>query len=282
MPNHCASYIGSVNWRFLFLLTGALPFLPAADLEPAAAEAFDRYVKLTEQALEQRTGLHDFLWLDQHPQEKELVWLGQSVIRPLKTLDQGQEIEVPGGSLQDWMGTIVLEHSTLDRIRDFALGYADYKTFFKQFFTDSKLIKRDGDRFDAFLRLSRKQLTGVVLNMNVTSNYVLIDPAHARIFCHSTHIGEVVHPKAKGEADQERPGPDSSGFLWRQNIYWRMLQSADGVYVELETITLSRPAGGIKSPSRYLNGFVEKYPREFIEGSIEATQQAFPHPQHRH
>jgi|HubBroStandDraft_6_1064221.scaffolds.fasta_scaffold596246_1 hypothetical protein len=264
------------------LLLCCATFLSAGDLPPAASAAFDKYVKLTEDSLEKRVGPHDFLWLDQHPQEKELIWLGQSVIRPLKTLDQGQEIEVPDAALQDWMGTVLLEHSTLDRLRDYALGFADYKFFFKQFFTDSKLLKREGDRFEALLRLARKQFTGVVLNMNVSATYTLIDPTHARIVCRSTHIAEVAHPKAKEQGEQERPADDSNGYLWRQNIYWRMLQTGDGVYVELESITLTRPSGGLKSPSRLLNGFVEKYPREFVDGSIEAVQQAFPRPQHRH
>jgi hypothetical protein len=276
-----ASYIGSVNRRFLLLIPCSYTLLSAADLPPDTVAAFDRYTKLTEHALDQRKGLHDYLWLDQHPKEREIIWLGQSVIVPLKTLDQGREIDVPGASLQDWMGTFLLEHATLERVRDYILNYGDYKFYFKQFFIDSKLVKREGDRFDAFLRLSRKQLTGVVLNMNVSTTYTLYDPTHAQIICRSTHIGEVAHPKEKAQGDQERPASGASGYLWRQNIYWRLLQTRDGVYVELESITLSRPAGGI-NPSRFLNGFVEKYPREFVDGSIEAMQKGFPRPQQPH
>jgi hypothetical protein len=272
------SYICSVNcWRSLLLLSCTSPFISAADLQSATAAAFERYTKLTEQALDKRVGPHDFLWLDRHPKEQSLVWLNQSVIAPLKTLDQDQQIQVPGGAIQDWMGTLLLESATLERVRDFVLDYADYKQYFKQFFTDSRLVKRDGDRFDAFLRLSRKQFATVMLNMNVAANYVALDSTHAYVVCHSTHIGEVEHPKEKDPADQERPAADAYGYLWRQNVYWRMEQTGDGVYVELESITLSRPAGGL-SPGRFLNGFVQNFPRDFVEGSIEALHQAFPRP----
>jgi hypothetical protein len=123
--------------------------------------------------------------------------------------------------------------------------------------------------------MERKQFSTVVLNVKLSSSYVLLDPTHARIVCHSTHIGEVAHPKEKDPADQERPAADAYGYLWRQNIYWRVLSTRDGVYVELESITLSRPAGGL-SPARFLNGFVQNFPREFVEGSIDDLRLAFP------
>jgi hypothetical protein len=263
-------------WRFLFLLSCA-PFISAADLEPATAAAFDRYAKLTEQALEKRTGPSDFLWLDHHPKEKSLVWLNQSVVAPQKTLDQGQEIEIPGGALQHWLGAILLEHATFERVRDFILDYADYKDYFKQYFTASRLVKRDGDHFDAALRLYRRQLAAVTLNIDVSATYVTVDPSRGYVVCHSTHIGEVARPKEKNPADQERPAADAYGYLWRLNQYWRIEQTGDGVYVELESVSLSRPAGGL-NPGRFLNGFVQNFPREFVEGLMEALRQAFPRP----
>jgi len=260
---------------FLLLLSSAPQLISAGELPPATAAAFDRYAKLTDDALKKPPTPHHWRWLDQHPEEQSLVWLGQSKITALKTLDQGHEIEIPDASLQDWLGVILLEGATLERVRDFALNYADYKHYFKQYFTDSRLVKRDGDTFDAFLRLSRKQFATVILNMNVTASYVAVDATHGYIICHSTHIGEVAHPKAKEPADQERPAADAYGYMWRLNQYWRIEQTVDGVYVELETLTLSRPAGGL-TPARFLNGFVQDFPREFAEGMIDGLRQGFP------
>src|SRR5580704_17527170 len=120
---------------------------------------------------------------------------------------------------------------------------------------DSKQIKRDGEQFDAFVRLYKKQVSAVVLNVNFTARYTLIDPTRLYIACHSTHIGEVEHPKDKKKLDQERPAEDAAGYLWRLNFYWRVQQSDNGVYVELEVISLAREEGGRLNPSRYLNGF---------------------------
>jgi len=260
----------------LCLLDSGFCLCAAAEVFPAGA-AFDRYAKLAEDAVKKTPAPHNWLWLDQHPKEQSLVWLGQSVVIPQKILDQGQPIEMPGASLQDWMGVTLLEAATLERVRDFVLNYADYKYYFKQYFTDSRQVKREGDTFDAFLRLSRKQFSTVLLNINLTANYVALDPAHGYVISHSTHIGEVAHPKAKEPADQERPASDAYGYLWRLNQYWRIEQTGDGVYVELESITLTRPAGGL-NPARFLNGFVQDFPKEFVEGLLEGLRQAFPRP----
>jgi hypothetical protein len=261
-----------------FLLLLLSPLISAAELPPATAAAFDHYTKLTEEGLKKPPAPHHWLWLDEHPKEQSLVWLGQSEINPQKTLDQGHEIELPDASLQDWLGVTLVEGVTLDRVRDFVLNYADFKHYFKQYFTDSRLLKRDGDNFDAFLRLARKQFSTVILNINVSSSYVAFDPAHAYIICRSTHIGEVAHPKEKELSAQERPAADAYGYLWRLNQYWRIEQTADGVYVELESITLSRPAAGGLNPARFLNSFVQDFPRELVEGMLEGLHQAFPRP----
>ena len=98
----------------------ALSFAHAADLKPETAAAFDHYVKLTEEGIDKRTG-SDFLLLETNAKQKTLVWLGQNVIEPKKTLDQGREIDIPDGLLQDWIADIFLERETVDRVRDFLL-----------------------------------------------------------------------------------------------------------------------------------------------------------------
>ncbi len=250
--------------------------LHAAELKPETAAAFDRYVKLTEDGFAKNQSFENFLWLDHHPQEKSLVWLQQSIVRPMQTLDQGAEIEVPDGVIQHWMGVVYLEGAVLDRVRDVALNFNDYKEFFKQQVLDSKLIKGEGDQLDAFLRLYKKQVSAVVLNVNLTTKFKLIDPQRLYIACRSTHIGEVEHPKNKKKYDQERSPEEAAGYLWRLNQYWRIEQADNGVYVELEVISLAREAGGLLNPSRFLNGF-QNFPHELTQGMIDRLQEIFPH-----
>ena len=171
-------------------------------MKPETAAAFDRYIQLTEAEMQARSP-QNFLWIDQHRKEKTMVWLSQDVIEPRETLDHGQKIEVPDGAIQHWYAAIYLETGTLDRVRDMLLGYADYKNFFKQQVLDSRLVKRDGDNFDAFLRLSKKQVTQVVLNVDLSSKYTTVDPMRA------THC-EPLDAHRRGAASRQeenlRPG----------------------------------------------------------------------------
>jgi hypothetical protein len=252
---------------FALLACGSLH---AAELKPETAAAFDRYVKAAEDEMAQHRGFGDFLWMDRHRDKKSIVWLGQSALEPLQT---GQP-DVPGGLLQHWLGMVYIEGATLDMARNIILNFADYKTFFKQQVIDSKLIKREGDQFDFQLRLYKKQLSAVLLNVDETAKFTSLDSSRVLVASHSTHIGESEHPKNKKEYDKERKPADESGYLWRLNLYWRLEQADNGVYAELETISLGRDAGTL-SPGRILTGF-QTFPQELTRGMIDGLRGVFP------
>jgi len=270
-------YIGNVrSRRLLLLMLAPSVLLHSAELKPETAAAFDRYVKLSEEAMQARSTPENFLWLDQHPKEKTMVWMSQSFVIPQETLDHGEKIVVPDGAVQHWLGVTYLELATLERVRDTLLDYGDYKIFFKDQIIESKLVKRQDPRFDAFLRLHKKQITQVVLNVDLTAEYKTLDPKHATIFSRSTSISDAPR-SGKKDTDSKPPSAENqNGYLWRLNIYWRLEQADVGVFVELETISLA-PATGTLHPGRYLNGF-QTFPRELTEAFIAGLEKAFPAP----
>ncbi len=251
----------------------ATTLLAAAELKPEASASFDHYVKLTEQAIDARSSPPNFLWLDQHPTEKTRVWMSQSFVISQETLDHGEKIEAPDASIQHWLGVTYLETATFNRVRDMLLDYAGYKDFFKQHVIESRLIKHDGSHFEAALRLHKKQITQIALNLDLTADYQALDPKHATILSRSTRITEARHSTKKGERD---PAEDQTDYLWRLNMYWRLEQADPGVFVELETVSLSQAAGTLH-PGRYLSGF-QGFPRELTAALIEGLETAFPAP----
>ena len=61
------------------------------------------------------------------------------------------------------------------------------------------------------------------------------------------------------------------GYLWRLNTYWRFLERNNGVYVECESITLTR---GIPAGFGWLiRPFVTSIPRESLTFTLERTQE---------
>jgi hypothetical protein len=258
----------------LIPLVCALAVAPGEELKTDTAAAFDRYVKLTEEGFAKRTAMN-FLEIDQNQKQKNMVWLGQGVIEPHKTLDAGKEIDIPDGLLQDWIGTLYLDGETLAHVRDMVLNFADFKTYFKDQINDSKLIKRDGDHLESSLRFYKRQVTPIVLNTNFSTVLTAVDATHAYIANRSTHIGEAAHPNKKSTLSQERSPDEEVGYMWRLNFYWHIEQADDGVYAEFELISLSRPGGGMH-PGRFLSGF-ESFPRQLAEGFLNGVQQAFAH-----
>ncbi len=261
---------------YLPLLLLGYSGLRAAELNPETAAAFDRYVKVTEEGFAKQQGFENFLWLDHHPKEKSLVWLQQAIVAPLHTLDQGQEIEVPGGELQHWLGAVYLEGADVDHVRGLMMNLAGYKDFFRQQIVESKVNKHEGDNYDFSLRFYKKQVSTVVLNVDATGKYTLLDTNRWTFASHSTRIGEAEHPNNKKKLEQDRPAEEAAGYLWRFNYYLRAQQSDNGVYLEMEVITLAHQTGGFINPSKILTGF-QSFPHDLTQYIIDTLQVIFPH-----
>jgi len=259
--------------RNALLLTFAAALLARGDSpSPETTAAFDRYIGLAEAEMQARSTPEDFLWLDQHRKEKTAVWMSQNFLIPEETLDHGKKVEIPGASIQHWLGAVYLETATFERVRDMLLDYGNYKNFFKQQIVDSRLIKRDGDRFDASLRLRKKQITQVVLSAAIATEFKSLDTQRSTITTRSIRIGEAEH----GNKTSDQEISEQNGYLWRLNFYWRLEAANPGVYAELELISLS-PSTGTLRPGRYLNGF-QTFPRELAQSFLDGLAAAFPAP----
>ena len=74
---------------------------------------------------------------------------------------------------------------------------------------------------------------------------------------YSTRIAEVESPGTPSE--REKPIGNDSGYLWRLNTYWRYLERDGGVYIQMESISLSRDIPAILA--WLVRPFVEGVPR---------------------
>lgn len=263
--------------RSIALLASLSFALPAVELPPETAAAFDRYVKLTEEGFAQHQGFQDFLWLDRHPKEKTQAWMQQTVLVPLQTLDHGAPIEVPGGVIQHWLGAFYAEGANAGLAHLTLTNLALYKDYFKDQIIDSKLIKKNGDQSDVLLRLYKKHIRTVVLDVDETADYKALDPTRWMLSFHSTHIGEAEHPKDKKRLDEERPPEQTEGYLWRLNLYIRVQERENGVYIEFEVLSLGRDFEGKINRSKILTGF-QDFPHELAQGILSGLATIFPAP----
>ena len=245
-------------------------FLLFARLNPPTLEAFDRYIALSEERFQKDLHSAQFLDIDGQPQLLAKAGAGEILIQSRTTRENGQDIKVPGGMIQDWQGTIFIPGATIPQVRAVLQDYEHYKDVYKPDVIDSKLLMREGDEGDIFLRLYKKQILTVVFNSEYHVKYGAIESNRIYIVSRSTRIAEVKNPKRS--YTEELPPGDDTGLLWRLNSYWRMEEKDGGVYAECEAISLSRdvPLG----LGWMIGRFLERFPRESMLNTLRSTRRA--------
>ena len=244
----------------------------AADLQPRTVAAFDRYAALTEARLDDpRT----YLWVDGLPDARRREALaalrrGELVIEPLETRDRGREIDVPDGLVHHWVGIVFVPGATVDRAVALLQDYNRHAEIYKPTVARSRLLSRSGETFRVQLRFMMKKVITVVTNTEHEARFTRDGPDRAQSRIRSTRIAEVEEPGTP--AEKEKPVGRDGGYLWRLNSYWRFVERDGGVYIQSESITLTR---GIPAGFGWLvRPFVTSIPRESLTFTLETTRRA--------
>jgi hypothetical protein len=261
---------------FVLLWTaGALhpSILRAADLTPATIAAFDRYVSLTERRLDDVAA--PFLWVESRPapqREAALMSLrrGELVIEPVQTKDGTREVRVDHGMIHHWMGVMFVRGATLDAALALLQDYDHHHEIYQPNVARSRLVSRNGSDFRIQLRFVMKKVITVVVDSEHDARFTREGVDRAASRSHSTRIAEVDRPGTA--AERELPVGHDSGYLWRLNSYWRMLERDGGVYIQCETISLTRdvPVG----MGWLIRPLVTSIPRETLTFTLQATRDA--------
>jgi hypothetical protein len=260
----CLYCAGSLLWAL-----GVSAPAHAADLQAATIAAFNRYVSVTES---QRTADSRFLWVDGNEPERrrkrDEVRRGGFLIERLETLDGGRSISIPEGLVHHWLGVVFIPGATVDEALVLLQDYDRHAHIYKPAVARSRLINRRGDEFDVFLRFFMKKVLTVVVNSEHKARFTRDDATRARSRIYSTRIAEVENPDTPQE--REKPVGRDGGYLWRLNSYWRLLQRDGGLYVQCESISLTR---GIPFGLGWVVGpFVTSIPRETLSFTLETTR----------
>jgi hypothetical protein len=265
-----ASILSAAVTAFAALLLVLLPApAAAADLSTRTVVNFDRYVRLTESRLDRGA----FLWIDTLPASQQQARRDELrrnalIIEKQKTLDAGSEIDVPDGLVHHWLGLAFVPGATIDQALALLQDYNAHAQIYRPVVARSRLVARNGDTFRFYLRFVMKKVITVVVNSEHEARFSRPGPDRAEGRIHSTRIAEVENPDTPGE--RELPVGHDSGYLWRLNTYWRLLARDGGVYLQCESISLTR---GIPMGLGWVVGpFVTSIPRESLTFTLETTR----------
>jgi len=250
--------------------------LDAADLKPQALDAFNRYVQSTEAQVDAGLARREaYLHIDALADYRRTVAYAQLregtvVIERLETRDDGQAIQVPGGMIHDWTGTVFIPSATLAQTLALDEDYDHHQDIFRPDVVRSKILRHSGDDFLVLLRFYKKKLITSVIDTEHEIHYNIVDSTHAWSRSHTTRIQEVENA---GQSDERlEPEGHDRGFLWKMNTYWRFEEKDGGTYVECRSISLTRdiPVG----LGWLIGPYVTSVPRESLTFTLATTRSA--------
>ena len=239
---------------------------PKTKLLPQTIQSFDRYIQKIDKEYQLiLSGKKPFLWVNQQDREvQRRVRQGEILI-----VKNRENVEVPGGIIHIWGVSSFMPETTVEKVVELLRDYNRHKDVYPSV-ADSRLLEAKGDVVKGYLRFIYKKVLTAVLNTEHESRLIKLGKGKYCIQVKSTRIAKVVNPGKASE--QELPVGEDSGFMWRLNTYWALLQEKDGVFVECGTVTLTRniPYG----LGWLIRPFIESIPRDSLEEVVQATRVA--------
>ena len=261
-----------VAWMVASL--GAPP-VRAAALKRETAAAFDRYVQVTEAQMDEGLQNGDFLLMDRWPERrraavKAQLRRGDIYVEHLHTLDDNHSIPIPHGMVHDWIGIAFIPGATLAETLGVLRDYDNHHNIYKPEVRASKLLERNGNTSKTYVQFYSKSIVTVALNANFTVDFTQVTPAQAETRSHSTRVAELDH--AGGPDERELPVGKDHGYLWRLDSYWRLEEADGGVYIQVESVALSR--GIPLVVAWFVDPLVHRISRAFMSNLVAATRKA--------
>lgn len=243
--------------RHLPLLLGALLLLPAshlfAEASPAALAAFNTYASQLESRLtRQHRSSATFLALD--PAARTRVHSGELLIENLTPTSQPSD-----ALLHHWRATAFVPNATPADFERLLRDFSAYPHNFAPEILTSTILTSTPTHTLLRLRTRQHHVITVVLDTTCDVTFAALDATHGYSISRSTRIDEIA------------PTGDQ-GFLYRLNTYWSWEQRDGGLYLQIESLSLTRaiPHGLAWAVRPYL----ESIPRESLIFTLTSARNA--------
>ena len=228
---------GGPQLIFLFCVVAWLSAqrpMDAAELEAETTTAYERHIASVTQAFSERIRNEPFL-ADGAPASLARMRRGEILL----VAGTGDGInDVPKGLIHHWRATAFIPDITLARILTIVQDYSAYADAY-DWVIASQLVAREGDRYRSFFRVKRSAsvVTGVV-DLWMVTDYRRLGADRVVAVSKTDCVRQVEHA---GESRESRLRTGTgTGYLWRADALSKYLERDGGVYVELDTIGLSR------------------------------------------
>jgi hypothetical protein len=268
--SNCRAGIAGCAALFLLALV-AVSRSAMAEAPPSAIPAFNSYVGVVEARLaEQHRTPGGFLAsLTAVQQSDARLKSGALIVERLTP-----EEDLPGAMLHDWRGTLFVPRGKAQDLERLLIDFNSYpEKFSPQIVRAQELSHVDAGglhRVQASMRIRQKHLITVVMDTTYDVTFGQSDPQHGYSLSRSTQVSEIDAPGTREE--HALNAKEEHGFLWRLNTYWSWEERDGGLYIQIESVSLTR---SIPRGFAWLIGpFVESVPRESLEFTLRSASAA--------
>jgi len=252
-----------------------LPCAPAGAVapppQPAASTDFNTYIEGVESRLShQHQSQTGFLAeLDSNRATRDRLRRGELVI---ENLSPDSHANNHGAMLHHWRGTAFVPEARMEDFDRLMKDFGSYPRHFSPEVLQAKLLGEHNDngvdRITASMRVRQKHVLTVVMDMTYDIAFARLDAQHGYSTSRTTQVREI----DSAGTSKERTLGDSEehGFLWRLNTYWSYEEADGGLYMQIESVTLTRsiPTG----LGWAIKPYVESVPRESLEFTLKSAR----------
>jgi hypothetical protein len=234
-----------------------------------AISSFNSYVSAVEVRLDQQHGSEDTFFTlaapasltEQRLRQHELV---------IEQLTPPTGVDFSGALMHHWRGTAFVPGAKAADLEHLLRDFNAYPQHFSPQVLEARILTQQGDHVQVFMRVRQKHVITVVMDTTYDIAFGGLSARHGYSTSRSTSISEI---EATG-TDRERAlnSNEEHGFLWRLNTYWSYEERNGGLYLQIESISLSRciPMG----LGWALRPYVESVPRESLEFTLRSARNA--------
>ncbi len=263
MKRHVLDPVRSVSlvWLLLCVLKGTRLL---AEPLPAAVSAFEAYAASVElRLIHQHQSTTGFLSRDGGDGN---VRGGEPVIERVGPATG----ELVGALLHHWRGTAFAPGARAGDFERLMREFSAYPQHFSPQVVSATATVQSHERVQAVLRIRQRHVITVVMDTAYDVQFGQLDLQHGYSVSRSTRMTEI---EAAGTAAERALGPgEEHGFLWRMNTYWSYEERDGGLYVQIESVSLSRSIP--RGLGWVIRPYVESIPRESLEFTLRSACRA--------
>jgi len=230
---------------------------------PAAISAFNTYIGILEARLAQQHRSQAGYLAPAGPDADAKLRRGEFVVERLTP----SSTNLPGALLHHWRGTAFAPGATAADFERLIRDFADYPRHFSPAVLKAKVLSQEDDRLQAWMRVRQKHVITVVMDTTYDVSFGRLDSHRGYSISRSTRIAEI--DLAGTASERALTSSEEHGFLWRLNTYWTYEERDGGLYMQIESISLTRSIP--RGLGWAVQPFIESIPRESLEFTLQST-----------